>query len=69
MQENDESREEEGRLVYCRNCRHYYVTWDKSFPHGCRAIGFKSRSSPAMAVREASGMDCQLFQVKGSKGE
>ena len=51
----------------CADCKHYYVTWDKDFPYGCTAMGFKSRTSPALEVREASGMDCQLFERKGPK--
>lgn len=50
--------------VSCRDCRHYYVSWDKEFPHGCRAMGFKSKTSPSVSVRQASGMDCQLFAPK-----
>jgi hypothetical protein len=50
--------------VVCGRCRHYYVTWDRVFPHGCRAMEFKSRVPPALQVREASGMDCQMFERK-----
>ena len=45
----------------CGDCKHYYVTWDKDFPYGCKAMGFKSRTYPAQEVRNASGMDCKLF--------
>jgi hypothetical protein len=48
----------------CRRCKHYYVTWDKGFPHGCRVIGFKSKSSPALMVRKISGMACLYFSEK-----
>ena len=51
----------------CGDCKHYYVTWDKDFPYGCKAMGFKSRTYPAQEVRNASGMDCQLFERKGSR--
>ncbi len=56
--------QEENHLKKCGQCRHYYVTWDPAFPHGCRAMGFKSRTSPALEVRAASGMDCQMFARK-----
>ena len=58
-------------IVSCRRCRHYYVTWDKHFPNGCRAIGFKSKSSPSSRVLTASGIECQLFLRKepGKEGE
>lgn len=51
-------------LISCRNCRHYYITWDKNFPYGCRALNFKSKSMPAAAVRAASGIPCLSFARK-----
>ncbi|MBN2329618.1 MAG: uracil-DNA glycosylase [Candidatus Omnitrophica bacterium] len=51
----------------CRNCAHFYITWDKNFPYGCRIMGFKTRRLPCMTVYESSGMDCQSFQPKVNK--
>jgi hypothetical protein len=49
----------------CQHCRHYYVTWDKVQPHGCRAFRFKSREIPGSVVeRNSSGKPCQLFAGK-----
>ncbi|MBF0284028.1 MAG: uracil-DNA glycosylase [Magnetococcales bacterium] len=48
----------------CRRCQHYYVTWEAQHPHGCRAMGFKSRLLPALEVRRASGENCRAFQAK-----
>jgi hypothetical protein len=63
-----EDHEHEGPVPFsCRHCRHYYVTWDKAFPHGCRAMGFKGKTSPSVSVRQASGMDCQLFVKREQK--
>jgi hypothetical protein len=53
--------------VRCRECRYYLVTWDVSFPHGCRAHTFKSKKIPAMEVYEASGLQCLLFAPKKSR--
>jgi hypothetical protein len=53
--------------IACHQCRHYFVTWDVHFPHGCRAHGFKSKKSPAQEVYEASGMQCLLFSSKKSR--
>ncbi len=64
MTENDRSGTNEALPFNCLDCRHYYVTWDRSFPHGCKAMGFKCKKSPAVQVREASGMNCQLFLKK-----
>ena len=49
---------------HCARCQHYYVTWDSHFPHGCRALGFKSRVLPAQEVLVASGMTCLAFQPR-----
>jgi hypothetical protein len=55
---------EEEIPAWCGECKHYYVTWDKDFPYGCKAMGFKSRTYPAQEVRNASRMDCQVFEKK-----
>ena len=53
------------RRIDCRRCRHYFVTWDEDFPHGCRRMGFKSRQSPCDEVRHAmNGRPCRLFEQK-----
>ena len=54
-------------VVNCRNCRHYYITWDKKFPHGCKAAGFKSGRVPAAEVLAVSGKACLSFQEKRAK--
>ncbi len=49
----------------CRRCRHYAVTWDERFPHGCRAMGFKSARYPADEVLSATGGEpCRLYEPK-----
>jgi len=59
------------RDIDCRKCRHYYITWDKKFPYGCRAIQFKSAKSPSFEVYAASGQACLRFHDKtmGAKGD
>jgi len=51
-------------MIDCHQCEHYYVTWDKHFPHGCRAMKFKSKHIPGFVVFSSSQMDCQLFKGK-----
>lgn len=51
----------------CLGCRHYYVTWDKAFPYGCKAMGFKSRSVPCLVTRNASGLECLSFAARAAK--
>jgi len=57
-------REEE---INCITCGFYYVTWDKDFPSGCRAMGFKSKQTPSLVVYQSSGMPCQRFENKRVK--
>jgi hypothetical protein len=52
------------KRINCHKCSHYYVTWEKKFPHGCRAMKFKSRQQPAAAVEKNSGMPCMMFKGK-----
>ena len=56
--------------IDCHRCRHYFITWDERFPHGCRRMGFKSRRSPGDEVRYAtSGQNCRLFDEKDARKE
>ena len=48
----------------CLRCRHYYVTYDSSRPHGCRHFGFVSRRIPSLEVQSASGQFCQAFEER-----
>jgi hypothetical protein len=50
--------------VHCRQCRHYYVTWDAKAPYGCRKLGFKSALSPGSVVIRSSGTRCLYFESK-----
>ncbi|HED00638.1 MAG TPA: uracil-DNA glycosylase [Proteobacteria bacterium] len=52
-------------MIDCHKCKHYYVTWDKNFPHGCRAMNFKSQEFPSQVVQTSSAMSCLLFEPKG----
>lgn len=51
-------------MINCTQCEHYYITWDKDFPHGCRAMGFKSARLPSVAVRMSSDQECAFFTKK-----
>jgi len=54
--------------IACHKCNHYYVTWDLNFPHGCRAMDFKSKRLPINDVRMAMrGKDCLAFKMKKRK--
>ena len=54
-------------LKICIGCTHYYITWDKNFPKGCKGFGFKSRNMPCIVVKESSGETCKMYVPKESK--
>ena len=51
----------------CKNCKYLYVTYDKYYPWGCRAFGFKSKKYPYNEVYSISGMKCALFKLDNKK--
>lgn len=55
---------ESGGRVNCFHCKHYYVTWDPSFPRGCKSYGIKTSALPSAAVLSASGKPCMAFALK-----
>ncbi len=59
-----DSRPARPQAPLCTRCAHYYITHDVSFPHGCRALDFKSRRPPILEVQDASGLECQYFLAK-----
>lgn len=48
-------------MIDCYKCKYYYVTWEKKFPHGCRAMKFKSLQFPSIVVFTSSGRPCLLY--------
>ncbi|MGX1901285.1 uracil-DNA glycosylase [Thermolongibacillus altinsuensis] len=52
------------KRVNCYKCQHFYVTWDRHFPKGCRAFGFKSAAMPSLVVKQSSGSECMKFVEK-----
>lgn len=52
------------KRINCRKCEYYFVTWEASKPHGCKAYGFKSAQIPSIVVFQNSGSDCAMFKEK-----
>jgi hypothetical protein len=50
--------------VNCRKCINYFITWDKKFPYGCKALNFKTNRLPSVDVKINSGLQCMLFKEK-----
>lgn len=59
-----EAVKDKRRKIDCFKCRHFYITWDKSFPYGCMAIGFKAKNMPSEEVYAASGEECLSCEKK-----
>ncbi|QEP34662.1 hypothetical protein APAC_1555 [Malaciobacter pacificus] len=53
--------------IICQKCLYYFVTWEPSKPHGCKAYGFKSRTIPSMVVKNSSGHPCNFYTLKNQK--
>ncbi|KJS88370.1 MAG: uracil-DNA glycosylase [Peptococcaceae bacterium BICA1-8] len=53
--------------VNCLKCQFYYITWEKKFPRGCKAHGFKTVQNPAALVLRSSGTKCLYFKEKENK--
>lgn len=54
------------KRIVCQKCLYYYVTWEQSKPHGCKAYGFKSKTIPSVVVKNSSGTDCSFYQLKNN---
>nr|WP_239585987.1 uracil-DNA glycosylase [Bacillus mesophilus] len=52
------------KKINCFQCKHFYITWDKSFPRGCKAFNFKTPHMPSAAVHQSSGNPCLKFEKK-----
>jgi hypothetical protein len=50
--------------ISCHQCKYFYVTWDSSFPYGCKANGFKGKTMPSLTVLQAAGHPCLSFEPK-----
>jgi hypothetical protein len=55
--------------IDCNKCAHFYITWDKSYPRGCRVMGFKCKEVPSVMVYKASGIECLRFEEKKVVGD
>lgn len=48
----------------CLKCVHFYVTWDRAFPRGCRQFDFKTSGMPSRDVLMATGRPCPSYNPK-----
>jgi hypothetical protein len=52
------------KIPLCQNCAHFFITWDKHLPYGCKAMGFKSKDMPYLITSQVSGEECLSFLDK-----
>ena len=57
------------KIIKCRNCKYYQITWDSIHPYGCTKYGFKTALHPANYILKVSGQYCQSFEKKLKKSE
>ncbi len=50
--------------IDCRKCVHFFVTWEKNCPYGCKAYGFKGPQIPSIVVKTTSGESCNFFKQR-----
>lgn len=48
----------------CRQCKHYFITFEPKTPNGCRKFGMKSKELPSVVVKSAGNGDCAGFEAK-----
>jgi len=51
-------------IIDCHKCKHYYVTWDKNFPHAYHVLEFKGYEFPSSFVYKSSGIHCLMFKLE-----
>ena len=70
MMSEDGSRElmqeENFKGISCNSCKYFYITWNKKYPYGCRAMGFISAKLPSIDVLAIEGRDCLSFEEKNT---
>ena len=52
------------KALDCRKCVHFFVTWEKKCPYGCKAYGFKGPQMPSIVVKSSSGVSCNFFKQR-----
>jgi hypothetical protein len=60
----DKLKNKASGYVNCHDCVHFFVTWEKRTPNGCRAHGFKTAQIPSQVVFSSSGKPCLLYLKK-----
>ena len=46
------------RKIKCMGCLHFYITYKKERPWGCKKFGFISKLTPSIEVFKTTGTEC-----------
>ena len=48
----------------CRNCKHYFITFDRHTPYGCKVYQIKSARNPLQVIKSQlpAGSECLGFE-------
>ncbi|KGX86501.1 hypothetical protein [Pontibacillus litoralis] len=52
------------KKVNCFHCKYFYTTWERNYPRGCKAYGFKTKELPSVYVLKVTGSTCLSFKEK-----
>lgn len=61
---NKTKEDNNSKNIDCRKCVHFFVTWEKNCPYGCKAYGFKGPQMPSIVVKSLSGESCYFFKQR-----
>ncbi len=53
--------------ISCLRCVHYYVTWNKKYPRGCRKYGFETDLMPSDTILIYTCKSCAYYKNKFKK--
>ena len=52
------------KRINCLKCKHYYVTWEQTFPNGCRMYNVKAKQLPSKLVLDSTKKMCEFYEIK-----
>ena len=54
----------------CRDCKHFYITFDPKTPNGCKVYQIQCKGQPSNIVKRANnGEECIGFSPKVKKNQ
>lgn len=69
VENNQKKTEEDDDEINCLKCTHYFVTWNRRYPRGCRVYGFETDLMPSDAVLIYTCKSCNYYKNKFKKSD